>query len=68
MKWNVEMNQTKEGFPCLNRIFYTKFWRKLLQKDPKDQGKIHGQEIIDNIKQKIEVYNNKELTNAKYKI
>ncbi|KAG5619592.1 hypothetical protein H5410_004810 [Solanum commersonii] len=51
MKWSIEVNNTSEGFPCLQRIFYTKFWSKLLQKNPK--GKLHGQEIIDLINVKI---------------
>ncbi|KAG5594618.1 hypothetical protein H5410_035850 [Solanum commersonii] len=42
MKWSVE------------RTFYTKFWRKLLQKNP--EGKLHGQEILDIINAKISKY------------
>ncbi|KAG5579986.1 hypothetical protein H5410_050613 [Solanum commersonii] len=38
---------TPKGFPCLQKIIYTKFWNKLIQKDP--EGKVHGQEIIDSI-------------------
>ncbi|KAG5590986.1 hypothetical protein H5410_041500 [Solanum commersonii] len=51
MKWSIEVNNTSEGFPCLQRTFYTKFWSKLLQKNP--EGKLHGQEIIDLINVKI---------------
>ncbi|KAG5577381.1 hypothetical protein H5410_057515 [Solanum commersonii] len=25
MKWSIEVNSTFEGFPCLQRTFYTKF-------------------------------------------
>ncbi|KAG5568026.1 hypothetical protein H5410_064954, partial [Solanum commersonii] len=42
-----------EGFPCLRRTFHTKFWSKLLQIDAK--GKVHGQEIVDSIKDSIEI-------------
>ncbi|KAG5632673.1 hypothetical protein H5410_004390 [Solanum commersonii] len=54
MKWSIEVNNTLEGFPCLQRTFYTKFWSKLLQKNPK--GKLHGHEIIDLINVKISKY------------
>ncbi|KAG5615646.1 hypothetical protein H5410_015470 [Solanum commersonii] len=54
MKWSVEVNNTSEGFPCLQRTVYTKFWSKLLQKNPK--GKLHGQEIIDLINVTISKY------------
>ncbi|KAG5572332.1 hypothetical protein H5410_062098 [Solanum commersonii] len=54
MKWSIEVNNTSEGFPCLQRTFYTKFWSKLLQKSP--EGKLHGQEIIDLINVKISKY------------
>ncbi|KAG5615248.1 hypothetical protein H5410_015072 [Solanum commersonii] len=42
MKWSVE------------RTFHTKFWNKLIQKEPK--GKIHGQEILDLINITIDKY------------
>ncbi|KAG5591044.1 hypothetical protein H5410_041558 [Solanum commersonii] len=54
MKWSIEVNNTSEGFPCLQRTFYTKFWSKLLQKNP--EGKLHGQKIIDLINVKISKY------------
>ncbi|KAG5619544.1 hypothetical protein H5410_004762 [Solanum commersonii] len=54
MKLSIEVKNTSEGFPCLQRTFYTKFWRKLIQKDP--EGKIHGQEILDLINDKINKY------------
>uniref|UniRef100_M1D9A0 Uncharacterized protein n=1 Tax=Solanum tuberosum TaxID=4113 RepID=M1D9A0_SOLTU len=54
MKWSIEVNDTSDGFPCLQRTFYTKFWSKLLQKTPK--GKLHGQEILDIINNKIVGY------------
>ncbi|KAG5585433.1 hypothetical protein H5410_045867 [Solanum commersonii] len=54
MKWSIEVNNTSKGFPCLQRTFYTKFWSKLLQKNP--EGKLHGQEIIDLINVKISKY------------
>lgn len=52
MKWSIEVSSNPDGFPCLQRIFYTKFWNKLLQKN--NDGKIHGQEIIDSITQAID--------------
>ncbi|KAG5590636.1 hypothetical protein H5410_041150 [Solanum commersonii] len=54
MKWSVEVHNTSEGFPCLQRTVYTKFWSKLLQKNP--EGKLHGQEIIDLINVTISKY------------
>ncbi|KAG5631644.1 hypothetical protein H5410_003361 [Solanum commersonii] len=54
MKWSIEVNNTLEGFPCLQRTFYTKFWSKLLQKNP--EGKLHGQEIFDLINVTISKY------------
>ncbi|KAG5587050.1 hypothetical protein H5410_047484 [Solanum commersonii] len=54
MRWSIEVNTTSEGFPCLQRVFYTKFWSKLLQKNP--EGQLHGQEIIDLINVKISRY------------
>ncbi|KAG5609785.1 hypothetical protein H5410_021066 [Solanum commersonii] len=54
MKWSIEVNTTSEGFPCLQRTFYTKFLSELLQKNP--ESKIHGQEIIDLINVKISKY------------
>ncbi|KAG5609737.1 hypothetical protein H5410_021018 [Solanum commersonii] len=33
MKWSVEVDNTYEGFPSLQRTFYTKFWNKLVHKD-----------------------------------
>ncbi|KAG5606941.1 hypothetical protein H5410_028433 [Solanum commersonii] len=50
----VEVHNTSEGFPCLQRTVYTKFWSKLLQKNP--EGKLHGQEIIDLINVTISKY------------
>ncbi|KAG5630383.1 hypothetical protein H5410_002100 [Solanum commersonii] len=54
MKWSVEVHNTSEGFPCLQRVVYTKFWSKLLQKSP--EGKLHGQEIMDLINVTISKY------------
>ncbi|KAH0676996.1 hypothetical protein KY285_024797 [Solanum tuberosum] len=60
MKWNVEVNSTSEGFPCLLRTFYTKFWSKLINKDL--DGKVHGQEILDLINDKINNYHVQEIS------
>jgi len=54
MKWSVEVNTTSDGFPCLQQTFYTKFWSELLQKD--QEGKVHGQDILDSINGKISTY------------
>ncbi|KAG5630193.1 hypothetical protein H5410_001910 [Solanum commersonii] len=53
-RWSIEVSTTSEGFPCLQRVFYAKFWSKLLQKNP--EGRLHGQEIIDLINVKISRY------------
>lgn len=60
MKWDVEFGYTTEGIPCLNRIFYTKFWSKLLISE-KD-GKLYGQALLDQIEAKIEEYVNTKET------
>jgi len=54
MKWSIEVNNTSEGFPCLQRVFYTKFWSKLLQKN--QEGQLHGQEILDLINVTVSRY------------
>ncbi|KAG5572755.1 hypothetical protein H5410_062521 [Solanum commersonii] len=54
MKWSIEVNTTSDGFPCLKRTFYTKFWSKLLQNNL--EGKLNGQEILDIINDKISRY------------
>ncbi|KAG5572457.1 hypothetical protein H5410_062223 [Solanum commersonii] len=54
MRWSIGVNTTSEGFPCLQRVFYTKFWSKLLQKNPEEQ--LHRQEIMDLINVKISRY------------
>ncbi|KAG5590991.1 hypothetical protein H5410_041505 [Solanum commersonii] len=56
MKWSMEVDNTSEGFSCLQRTLYTKFWNKLIQTDP--EGKIHGQEIIDVINETQDKYQN----------
>ncbi|KAG5591109.1 hypothetical protein H5410_041623 [Solanum commersonii] len=60
MKWNVKVNNTSEGFPCLQQTFYTKFWSKLINKDL--DGKVHGQEILDLINEKINNYHVQEIS------
>ncbi|KAG5572367.1 hypothetical protein H5410_062133 [Solanum commersonii] len=47
-----EENIFFEGISLMT--FYTKFWSKLLQKNP--EGKLHGQEIIDLMNVKISKY------------
>ncbi|KAG5607609.1 hypothetical protein H5410_029101 [Solanum commersonii] len=41
MKWSIEVHNTSEGFLCLQRTVYTKFWSKLLQKIPKYYDTAH---------------------------
>jgi len=60
MKWNVEVHNTSEGFPCLQRTFYTKFWSKLISKDL--EGKVHGLEILDLINDSINKYHVQEIS------
>lgn len=40
MKWTVEVQTDGQEFPCLKRKFHTKFWSKLLHKNP--EGQLHG--------------------------
>ncbi|KAG5607794.1 hypothetical protein H5410_029286 [Solanum commersonii] len=65
MRWSIEVNTTSEGFPCLQRVFYTKFWSKLLQKNP--EGKLHGQEILDLINVTISRYYDTNTTESQIK-
>ncbi|KAG5574882.1 hypothetical protein H5410_055016 [Solanum commersonii] len=65
MRWSIEVNITSEGFPCLQRVFYTKFWSKLLQKNP--EGKLHGQEILDLINVTISRYYDTNTTESQVK-
>ncbi|KAG5616548.1 hypothetical protein H5410_016372 [Solanum commersonii] len=65
MRWSIEVNTTSEGFPCLQRVFYTKFWSKLLQKNP--EGKLHGQEILDLINVTISRYYDTNTTESQVK-
>ncbi|KAG5623359.1 hypothetical protein H5410_008577 [Solanum commersonii] len=53
-----KIDNTSEGFSCLQRTFYTKFWNKLIQKNL--EGKIYGQEIIDLINTTMDKYQNTE--------
>nr|XP_009801192.1 PREDICTED: uncharacterized protein LOC104246970 [Nicotiana sylvestris] len=61
MKWDVQTGYTEEGIPCLQRIVYNKFWTKLAH--PDHQGKIYGEDLINQIKSKIEEYKDQEVTN-----
>ncbi|KAG5619580.1 hypothetical protein H5410_004798 [Solanum commersonii] len=60
LKWNVEVHNTSEGFSCLQRTFYTKFWSKLINKDL--DGKVHGQEISVFINDTINKYHVQEIS------
>ena len=59
MKWDVDNGNTEEGIPCLHRIYYTKFWSKLLQ--PDQQGKMYGKDLINETKAKREAYATQEV-------
>lgn len=53
-KWSPEVSYTTQQIPCLKRIFYTKWWKKMLRKN--DNGIIECQETIDKIESSIELY------------
>ncbi|KAG5615880.1 hypothetical protein H5410_015704, partial [Solanum commersonii] len=62
LKWSIEVNTTSDGFPCLQRTSYTKFWSKLLQKN--QEGQTHGQEILNLINVKISGFYNLATTES----
>lgn len=44
-----------KNIPCLYRKYFTNFWDKLNRKDP-TSGKLHGQELLDQINSTIKIY------------
>ncbi|KAG5589839.1 hypothetical protein H5410_040353 [Solanum commersonii] len=62
LKWSIEVDTTSDGFPCLQRTFYTKFWSKLLEEN--QEGHLHGQEILDLINVKISGYYNSAINDS----
>ena len=53
-KWIPQVGYTNQQIPCLQRSFYTKFWKKMLMKD--DNDIMEGQETLDNIQKTIKIY------------
>lgn len=54
LKWEPEVGYTQQNLPCIKRVFYTKFWKRMLRKNA--QGVLEGQEPIDNIQEAILCY------------
>lgn len=54
-KWAPEVEYAPNQIPQLKRIFFTKFWKKMLLKDPQS-GELNSKETIDLIKRSIEQY------------
>ena len=53
-KWSPEFGYTNQQIPCLRRVFYTKFWKKMIK--PNEDGIIEGQQTLDDIQNTIELY------------
>lgn len=53
-KWEPEMGHTQHHIPCLQRTFYTKFWKRMLRNN--EHGVLEGQSTIDDIQDKIAQY------------
>lgn len=53
-KWSPEVGYTTQQLPCLRRIFFTKFWKKMISKD-KD-GLMESQQTLDLINETIGSY------------
>ena len=54
-KWAPEVNYASDQIPQLERVFFTKFWRKMLVKNP-ENGEINSKETLDLIKRTIAEY------------
>lgn len=55
-KWVPEVGYTpEENIPCLYRKYFHNFWDKLNRTDP-STGQLYGQELIDQIKNTIQAY------------
>ena len=54
-KWMPEVNYSPNQFPSLQRSYLTKFWAKMLQKDP-NSDEVNSKQTIDNINQAILKY------------
>ncbi|KAL4580216.1 hypothetical protein LXL04_016401 [Taraxacum kok-saghyz] len=62
-KWSPQVDYTPSTFPSLQRIYFTKFWPKMLRKDPETKV-LHAQQTIDHIKQQIQKYQHQKNFNA----
>ena len=54
-KWSPHVDYTPQKFPTLQRMYHTKWWPKMLQKNPAT-GLIHAQETIDHIINQTQKY------------
>lgn len=54
-KWSPHVDYTPSKFPSLQRSYFTKFWPKMLHKNPETKI-LNAQETIDHINQQIKKY------------
>lgn len=54
-KWVPQVDYSPNKFSSLQRLYLTKFWPKMLTKDPVTK-ELQSKQTIDNIKQKIQQY------------
>ncbi|KAL4561929.1 hypothetical protein LXL04_034113 [Taraxacum kok-saghyz] len=54
-KWSPHVDYTPSSFPSLQRKYFTKFWPKMLHKDPETKA-LQAQQTIDHINQQIQKY------------
>nr|GEZ68506.1 hypothetical protein [Tanacetum cinerariifolium] len=54
-KWSPEVNYASDQMPHLQRTFFTKFWKKMLQKDM-ETGEINSKETLELIKRNLTDY------------
>ena len=53
--WSPPVDYTPSKFPSLQRSYFTKFWPKMLHKNPETKI-LNAQETIDHINQQIKKY------------
>ena len=58
VRWIPEVSHTHNHIPCMKRTFFTKFWRKMIQKQP--DGKLHSHLTISQIEEKLLEYKTKQ--------
>ena len=62
-KWLPHVDYTPSSFPSLQRKYFTKFWPKMLHKDP-DTKAFQAQQTIDHINQQIQKYQQQKKISA----